>query len=103
MLVWNVDDKCLELWDWKSSNGINQESYAMQTAAYTKFFEEMTGLKIKKVKVVKLSKSYDKFAIYILKNIPSAFKAWKSSGFLYDWRKDSKAKLVKQIKLIKLN
>jgi len=53
----------LELWDWKSSNSV-QDSYAMQIAAYKMFFEEMTGYKIDKCKVMKLDKYSDRFKIY---------------------------------------
>lgn len=91
----------LELWDWKSSNNIS-DSYAMQVSAYKSFFEEMTGLKIAKCKVVKLDKYSDKFKIYNIPNLPSAFKAFKAISSVYDWLNNSKSKLTEDKKIIKV-
>ena len=101
-LIYNFDTDQIEILDYKSSNSISQESYSIQVAAYVKFFEIMTGLKIGKVRVLKLSKDYDKCDIYILKNIASAFKAFKANSFIYDWRSNHKDKLVKNKKIIKI-
>jgi len=92
----------LTLIDHKTSNGIDLEGYSMQTSAYKNFFDEMTGLKIKKTKILLLSKNYDKFEVYIVKNLPTAYKAFKSVCALYDWKFSKKPKIVKDIKRIKL-
>jgi len=91
----------LELWDWKSSNSVS-DSYSMQVSAYKKFFEEMTGLKIAKCRVVKLDKYSDKFKVYNIPNLPSAFKAFKAISAVYDWVNNGKAKLLEDKVIIKL-
>ena len=98
LCLWG-NDLCLV--DWKSSNNVSQE-YILQVVAYKKFFEEMTGLKIKKVKILHLSKSYDKYDIYDVTRFSEAYKAFKHCCGLYDWKVDYRNKLVKDVKRIKL-
>ena len=100
MLVLNSAGE-LELWDWKSSNQVN-DTYALQVAAYKKFFEIMTGLKIKKVKIMHLSKDYDKFTVYDIPKCASAFKAFNCISGVYDYMRDGKPKLIKDVKRITL-
>ncbi len=93
----------LTLIDHKTSNSIDKEGYSMQIATYKYFFEEMTGLIIKKSKILHLSKDYDKFSIWLVKNMPSAYKAFKSVCFLYDWKYNNKKdKVIKDIKRLKI-
>ena len=92
-------DGKLTLIDHKTSNGVDEISYAMQVAAYKYFFEKMTGLKIQQVKILHLSKDYDKFTIYNVKYLPQAFKAFRHVCGLYDWMYDNrKVKIEKDIK-----
>lgn len=98
MLVLNDSGK-LELWDWKSSNHVS-DTYAMQVAAYKKFFEQMTGLKISKVKIMHLSKNYDKVDIYVVPNIGDALKAFNHIAKVYDWINNRKKKLDKDVRRI---
>lgn len=95
-----VDGK-LELWDWKTSNQVG-DSYAMQVAAYKKFFEVMTGLKIHKCKIMKLDKYSDKFKIYDIPEIKEAFKAFEAISKVYDWVNNGKEKLTIEKKVIKI-
>ncbi len=90
-------DEGLTLVDWKSSNQISQE-YILQTVAYKKFFESMTGLKINKVKILHLDKGSDKYTIYKVSGIPQAWKAFKNVCNLYEWKKDQKNKPEKDRK-----
>jgi len=92
----------LTLIDHKTSNSIDKNGYSMQVAAYKNFFEEMTGLKIKKAKILHLSKDYDKFEVWDVKNIPSAYKAFKFVCGLYDWMFSPKDKIIKDIKKLKI-
>lgn len=88
----------LTLIDHKTSNGIDKEGYSMQVAAYKNFFEKMTGLKIKKSKILHLSKDSDKFDVWLVKNIPTAFKAFKNVCASYDWKYGKGEKIVRDIK-----
>jgi hypothetical protein len=92
----------LTLIDHKTSNSIDKNGYSMQTAAYRYFFNEMTGLKIEQIKILHLSKSYDKFEIHNVKNIASAYKAFKSACQLYDWVHSTRDKIIRDIKKIKI-
>ena len=92
----------LVLIDYKTSNGIDQDGYSMQTSAYKYFFEEMTGLKVKKTKILHLSKDYDKFEVYLVKNLATAYKSFKAVCALYDWKYGKKDKIVKDIKRLKI-
>jgi|6_EtaG_2_1085325.scaffolds.fasta_scaffold58604_2 DNA-binding CsgD family transcriptional regulator len=95
-------DGKLTLIDFKTSNAIDQTGYSAQVAAYKYFFEGMTGLKVKKTKILHLSKDYDKFTVYNVKYLPKAWKAFKSICYLYDWIYQTKNKVVKDIKRIKI-
>lgn len=97
-----IIDGDLTLIDHKTSNGIDQDGYSMQTSAYKFFFEEMTGIKIKKTKILHLSKDYDKFEIYLVKNLSTAYKSFKNVCALYDWKYGKKDKIIKDIKRIKI-
>jgi len=95
-----IDNK-LSLIDFKTSNAVSDE-YANQVAAYKYCFEEMSGLKIKTVKIFHLSKKYDKCIVYNVPNLPSAYKAYKGIATFYDWFNNGKEKLEKDIKKIVL-
>ncbi len=99
LLMWNPKYQTIELFDYKSSNAVHDE-YAIQTAAYKRFFEDMTGLKITTTKILHLSKDYDKFSIYIVPNPEEDFKAFLGISKAYDWRKDGRKKLEKDIKVL---
>jgi len=92
----------LTLIDHKTSNSVDKISYSMQVAGYKNFLEEMTGLKIKKAKILHLSKDYDKFEVWDVKNIPSAYKAFKNVCGLYDWMYSPKDKIIKDIKRLSI-
>lgn len=91
----------LELWDFKSSNAVNDQ-YALQIAAYKKFFEDMTGLKIKRCRILHLDKTSDKFKFYNVPRLPQALKAFKAIATVYDWTKDGHKKLVEDKVVIKI-
>lgn len=99
ILVYNPEKDWLELWDYKSSNQVS-DPYAIQVAAYKKFFELMTKLKIGDTKVLHLSKDYDKFTLYKVPYIEDAFKAFIAISKVYDWRENGRKKLERDIKVI---
>lgn len=101
MLILNLDTNEIELWDWKTSNAVN-DTYAMQVAAYKKFFEGMTKLTIAKSKIIHLSKESDVFHVYNIPDIDLAWKAFLDIGKVYDWVKNGREKLSKDIKVITL-
>jgi hypothetical protein len=76
----------LVLLDWKSSNLYQEDSYTLQVAAYSKFFEEMSGLKISKAIIVMLSKDYAKTKEYELLDIKEAYKMFKNLVSIYKWK-----------------
>lgn len=86
----------IELWDWKTSNNVS-EKFPLQISAYRYLFEEMTGIKIKKSKIMHLSKSNDEFDEYIIPNEREAYAAFKGICKAYDWKANGKEKLIKVI------
>jgi hypothetical protein len=58
----------------------------------------MTGLKVKKVKILHLSKDSDKYTIYNIRNINKAWKAFKQVCGVYAWRQDKSSVLEKDVK-----
>lgn len=91
----------LELWDWKSSNGVN-DYYAIQTSVYKRFFEKMTKLKIKRVRIMKIDKWSDKIKIYNVPNLKEAEKAFKAVSQVYDWINNNEEKLIEDKTIIKI-
>lgn len=92
LIVMNDKGK-LELWDWKTSNSIS-DYYAIQTSAYCHFFEKMTGLKIDKIKIIKIDKWSDKFKVYNVPNYKKAYSAFKAVSAVYDWLNNNEDKLI---------
>ena len=92
----------LTLIDFKTSNGIDQNGYSTQVAAYAKFFEKMTGLKIRRCKILHLSKDYDKFTVYKVNNVNKAWMAFKKMCAIHDWMYAKDEKISKDVKKIKI-
>jgi len=80
--------------DWKTSNSIDKVEYAMQTSAYWQALYEMTGLKPKKIFIVRLDKAHAKYEVRCLSNRTKAFKAFVLATKIYDWLHDNEPKLV---------
>ena len=87
------------LLDIKTSNSVDK-NFRYQLAAYKYMFEYMTGIKIKTVKILHLSKDMDKYHIYNVKNLPQAWKTFKYICQVYDDIMSPKDKIVKDIKRI---
>jgi len=96
-----TDKGKLELWDWKTSNSVN-DFYACQAGAYTRFFEYMTGLRVTRVKVFKLNKTNNTFKVYIVKEARKAYQMYKHLSKVYDWLHAPNPKLTEDKKIIKL-
>lgn len=91
----------LELWDFKTSNSVSDD-YALQTSAYKKFFEHMTKLRIKKVRIIKLSKDNDTYTIYRVTDPRGAYRVFRAVALTHDWLMSPESKLEKDINKIKL-
>lgn len=100
LLVLNEDGE-LELWDHKTSNMVN-DFYANQTAAYKAMFEYMTGLKIARIKILKLDKYSDRFKIYNVTDPDGAWEAFKGLSAYYDWANNKQSKLLEDRVVIKI-
>ncbi len=95
-------DGKLAVLDWKTSNAVDKINYPLQVAAYVRFFEEMTGLKIKILKIIHLSKDYDKFEVWNIPGIGPAYKTFKHICAVYDWMNSKEEKITKDIKRLKI-
>ena len=99
LLVMN-DKMELELWDHKTSNQIDPIGYSLQVAAYCKFFEEMSGLKISKSRIMLYSKDYAKVTEYEVANIEECWKMFKHLCKIYHWKNNDKEKCIKNVNKI---
>lgn len=91
----------IELWDWKTSNNVN-DYYAIQVSVYGHFFEKMTGLKISKSRIMKIDKYSDKFKVYLIPHKAKAIKAFKAVSTMYDWLNNGDEKLIEDKVIVKL-
>ena len=80
--------------DWKTSNSIDKVEYAMQTSAYWQAVKEMTGLKPKRIYVVRLDKTQAKYEVRVLTDRVASFRAFRNATKIYDWLNDGNEKLV---------
>lgn len=72
--------------DYKSSNQIKEKpAYAMQTVAYLKAFEFLTGVRIDKLLVLRLSKEKCDYDLEEVVDHDAAFEAFIHAGRVYDW------------------
>lgn len=89
-----VKDGKLQLIDWKTSNAIS-EDYAIQIAVYGELFKRMTGLKIDKYYIVKLSKKDGTYELHEVNEPRRALAAGKGIFKTYDWFKNGKEKITR--------
>lgn len=80
--------------DWKTSNSVDKVEYAMQTSAYWQALNEMTGLKPKRIYIVRLDKKQSKYDVVTVTHRPSCFKAFKLCAKIHDWLEDGNPKIV---------
>ncbi len=102
LLVFNIETKELEVWDWKLTNSI-EDGYAAQVSTYKGMFEDMTDLVVARIKVFQLSKQYDKFNRYKVSAPAYAYKAMKGLSMYYDYLYGVKPKIERDIIKINLN
>lgn len=91
----------LELWDWKTSNNID-DFYAMQTSAYRRFLHYMSGLDCKKIRIIKLDKYSDKPKIYNVADMRMEYSVFKSLSHVYDYKNNGSDKLIEDKIIVKI-
>lgn len=90
----------LSLWDWKTSNAVDEFGYPLQVSAYKKFFEYMTKLKIEGgIRIMKISKDCNSFEEYDIPRPLAAFNAFKLLATFYNtWIKKDKEERIIRVK-----
>jgi len=88
--------------DLKTSNAVDPIGYSLQVSAYKGFFQKMTGLSIKKCKIIHLSKDSDKFDVYNVIFPGKTYKVFKKLCEVWKWVNDGNKKVEKDIKRAKL-
>lgn len=92
----------VELWDWKTSNQVN-EFYAAQVAAYAHMFTEMTGVEIADpLRICKLSKDDATFKVYTVTDRPAALELFDKCALLFLHRKNHPELLKEDKKVVKI-
>jgi len=91
-----LEDGKLWVGDFKTSNSAVNDHYAIQVAAYAKFFTEMTGLKIEGAVIVWLSKDYAKVKLYDIPYMNRAYSVFKHQNAIYKWLKSEDKKLIER-------
>lgn len=99
-----IIDGILTLIDWKSSNSINKDGYALQTVAYWQAFKELTGIRPKRIWIVRLDKGSAKYEIVNVQDISKAFRIFINLSKVYNWLNNGTTKLypLNQKNIIKL-
>lgn len=93
----------LELFDHKTSNFVKgNDFYACQVATYKFFFEKMTGLKIKRSRIIHLDKWSNKFHVYNVPNEKQAYDIFKHLSKVYDWLNNGEEKLKEDKIIVKI-
>jgi hypothetical protein len=94
-LCYNLDTHGVELWDWKSTNMVDDD-YARQVAAYKMMLLEMCGDKFNVInlRIMKLDKWSDNFKPYLVVDADEAFQAQLANNVLYRWKSNGKPKLI---------
>lgn len=94
-LCYNLDTKEVEVWDWKSSNQVDDD-YARQVASYKYLLLEMcrNKFKIPVCRVMRLDKWSNRFKPYIVNSDKEAFEAQLANNLIYRWKTSKKLKLT---------
>lgn len=83
-LIVQTDDGKLEVWDYKTSNRVN-EFYAAQVAAYARAFELMAGLKVTgELRIAKLSKEDGSVKSYVVRDKKEALALYNACARAFD-------------------
>lgn len=79
--------------DFKTSNSISGKlEYFMQVSAYAQAFYEMTGLRPKRLLILRLDKNKAQYEVNEVLSPRLAFKHFAHCSKVYDWMNDSKPK-----------
>lgn len=87
-------DMELALVDFKTSNSINKIEYASQVSSYWYALREMTGIRTKKLFILRLDKKKCAYEVMQVADPVRAFRAALASGKVHEWREDKKPKLI---------
>ncbi len=94
--------KIVELWDFKTSNGIDDFFYGLQTSTYRQMFTRMSGIYVHKVRIIKLDKFSDRPKVYNVLRPNILYNVFKSLSHVYDFRNNGKDNLVEDKIIIKI-
>lgn len=83
----------LVLVDFKTSNSIDKEEYAVQVSAYAAALKEMVGIKVKHLMILRLDKEKAKYEMLRVEHPSEAFRAFKACNKIYGWKTNRKEKL----------
>lgn len=92
--------------DFKTSNTVWKDEYLMQTAAYLKAINQMTGLKPKRIIIVRLDKAQEKYELVEVLKPSIAYAAFRHLKYVYDFLKmpeERKSFAVEGKEIINLN
>ena len=103
-LCYNLETNEVELWDWKSSNSVDDD-YARQAASYKFLLLDMVkdAFEIPVIRVMKLDKYSNRFKCYLVEDHKEAFKAQLANNEMYRWKTNGKLKLSMAKKVIQWN
>jgi hypothetical protein len=93
----------LMLWDWKSSNQVQQkEEYAEQAAAYAKAIEIPTGWKFDDIWIIRLSKVKAEYEVVRVNDRKRAFDNFIATSRLWDQKHKTEESLLSPLKTKKV-
>jgi len=107
-LILLVPSKGKDMWeliltDVKTSNHMDHDTYALQTANYYDSFVYLTGEKLHRVNILLLDKDKMKYTIGVVPHIKSSVAIYKHALAIYRWKLDNdRKKVVKKKNRIKI-
>lgn len=87
----------LVLVDFKTSNQIDKNEYAIQVCAYAYALKEMTGIKVKHLMILRLDKEKAKYEMLRVNSPSKAFQAFKACNKVYGWKTNREDKLSRWV------
>lgn len=101
LLMMNTVTGEVELWDWKTSNNID-EFYWLQISAYAEMLSRMTekAIVISKARIIKLDKYSDKPKIYRVTNLDYGYQLFETLSYFYDGWRNAKSNIEEDKKVV---
>jgi len=103
LLMFNNITGEVELWDWKTSNNID-DFYWLQISAYAEMLRRMTDNKISitNARIIKLDKFSNRPKIYRVENLDNGYQLFETLSYFYDGWRTAGSNIIEDKKVVYL-